>query len=122
MVVGMKNYLAVRSNFLQQENPYLFPGIFPGRGITPGYIYPLFYRVVKDIGTTTFGAPTVHSLRHSFAVNTLNRATNPQNALPVLAAYMGHRKYAYTAVYLKMLDADQRNNLVDFSRIHGQEL
>jgi len=131
MAVNMKNYLAVRNNFLQEENPYLFPGIFPGRGITPGYIYPLFYQVVKDIGiirkkhiigTTTFGAPTVHSLRHSFAVNTLKQTDNPQNALPVLAAYMGHRKYTYTALYLKMLDADQRNNLVDFSHPNGDVL
>jgi site-specific recombinase XerD len=123
MAVELTNYLAVRNRFLQEENPYLFPGI-PGRGLTPGYIYPLFYQVVQDIGisrekriigTTTFGAPTVHSLRHSFAVNTLRRARNPRNALPVLSAYMGHRKYTYTALYLKMLDADQRNNLVDFS-------
>ncbi len=126
MAADMQNYLAVRNCFLREENPYLFPGI-PGKGLTPGYIYPLFYQVVRDIGisrekkiigTTTFGAPTVHSLRHSFAVNTLKQADNPQNALPVLSAYMGHRKYAYTAVYLKMIDADQRNNLVDFSRIH----
>jgi site-specific recombinase XerD len=131
VAVELQNYLTVRSRFMQEENPYLFPGILPGRGITPKYIYPLFYQVVKDIGisrekriigTTTFGAPTVHSLRHSFAVNTLKRTHNPQNALPVLSAYMGHRKYVYTALYLKMLDADQRNNLVDFSHPNGDEL
>ncbi len=130
MAVDLQNYLAVRNRFLQEKNPYLFPGL-PGRGISPGYIYPLFYQVVKDIGisrkrhiigTTTFGAPTVHSLRHSFAVNTLKQTNNPQNALPVLAAYMGHRKYAYTALYLKMLDADQRNNLVNFNHAAGENL
>ncbi len=130
----LDNYLMVRNRFMSHENPYLFPGIFKGRGLTPDYIYPLFYRLVRDIGitrkkriigTTTFGAPTVHSLRHSFAVNTLNRVKqrggNPQNALPVLSAYMGHRKYAYTTLYLKMIDADQRNNLVDFTLSHRQE-
>jgi len=131
LAMELQNYLAVRSSFLEEENPYLFPGIYPGKGISPKYIYPLFYQVVKDIGiirekhiigTTTFGAPTVHSLRHSFAVNTLKQTNNPQNALPVLAAYMGHRKYTYTALYLKMLDADQRNNLVDFIRPNWDEL
>ena len=73
------------------------------------------------IGTTIFSAPVVHSLRHSFAVNTLKQMANPQNGLPVLSAYMGHRKYAYTALYLKMLDAEQRNNLVDFSLSHQEE-
>lgn len=130
VVEELKNYLAVRSRLLEEENPYLFPGVSPGRRLTPRYIYSLFYQVVKDIGisrkrhiigTTIFGAPVVHSLRHSFAVNTLKRASNPQNALPVLSAYMGHRKYAYTALYLKMLDADQRNNLVDFSLSHREE-
>jgi hypothetical protein len=28
---------------------------------------------------------------------------------------MGHRKYRYTALYLKFLDAEQRQGLVDFS-------
>jgi len=126
----LQNYLTVRSRFMEEKNPYLFPGIYPGRGLSPNYIYPLFYQVVKDIGiirerriigTTTFGAPTVHSLRHSFAVNTLKQTPNPQNALPVLSAYMGHRKYTYTALYLKVLDADQRNNLVDFNLFHRDE-
>jgi len=125
----LKNYLAVRSRLLEAENPYLFPGVSPGRGLRRDNIYALFHQVVKDIGitrkrhvigTTIFSAPVVHSLRHSFAVNTLKRTSNPQNALPALSAYMGHRKYAYTALYLKMLDADQRNNLVDFSLRHRE--
>ena len=28
---------------------------------------------------------------------------------------MGHRKYRYTAVYLKVLDAEQRQGLVNFA-------
>ena len=73
----------------------------------------------RIIGNTVFGAPTPHSLRHSFAVNTLqsirDRGENPQSALPILSAYMGHRKYRYTAVYLKFTDADQRRQLLDFN-------
>lgn len=131
----MKNYLVLRHRFAEKGNRYLLPGVLKGRGITSNYIYPIFHQVVRDIGlaqkkqrigTTTFGSPTVHSLRHSFAVNTLNsikqRGGNPQNALPVLSAYMGHRKYAYTSLYLKMIDAGQRNNLVDFTISHREAL
>ena len=91
-------------------------------------VYRLFHQSVKDIGLdqprciiadTTFGSPTAHSLRHSCAINTLKRikalGKSPQDALPVLAAYMGHRKYRYTAVYLKVLDAEQRHGLVNFA-------
>lgn len=78
------------------------------------------------LGTTTFGPPRVHSLRHSFAVTTLNniknRGDDPQKGLPVLAAYMGHRIYTYTAQYLKMLDASQRNNLIDFTLSNQRNL
>ena len=73
----------------------------------------------KVIGSTNFCAPTHHSLRHSFAVNTLKRiklqGKSPQNALPVLATYMGHSEYKYTTKYLKVLDAEHRRQMFDFS-------
>jgi len=73
----------------------------------------------KIIGSTNFCAPTHHSLRHSFAVNTLKRikqqGKSPQNALPVLAVYMGHSEYKYTTKYLKVLDAEHRRQMLDFS-------
>ena len=54
-----------------------------------------------------------------FAVNTLkavrDRGGSTQNALAVLSGYLGHVKYRYTAVYLKVLDAEHRNSLVDFA-------
>ncbi len=66
-----------------------------------------------------FASPTPHSLRHSFAVNTLKcikeRGDCPQHALPVLAAYMGHLSYQHTAKYLKFIDAEQRQGLLDFT-------
>jgi len=73
----------------------------------------------KIIGTTNFSKPSHHSLRHSFAVNTLKRIKQQgkscENALPVLASYMGHSKYKYTIYYLKVLDAEHRRQLLDFS-------
>ena len=121
------NYLALRSGCVDMENPYLLAGTKSAQ-ITRNYICPSFDQAVKDIGLagekriiagTTFGKPTPHSLRHSFAINTLKnikkRGADPQKALPVLATYMGHQKYQYTALYLKMLDAGQRKSLVDFA-------
>ena len=72
----------------------------------------------RVIGRTNFSAPTIHSLRHSWAVNTLlkikARNGSPQHALPVLAAYLGHTEYWYTVKYLKMVNAGQRQGLLDF--------
>lgn len=130
----LNNYLAVRKAFLNDDNPFLFPGKGT-KGISDNRIYPVFHQAVEDVGinepgrvidNTHFGAPTPHSLRHSFAVNTLKRTKergkSPQQALPVLSAYMGHRKYRYTAIYLKVLDAKHRNHLVDFSISKQKEL
>lgn len=129
----MSNYLSVR-NALMGKSPYLFPGT-NGNRLSGNSIYPVFHQAIKDIGidqprriiaNTTFGAPTVHSLRHSFAINTLKRISDqkksPQNALPILAAYMGHTKYRYTAVYLKVLDAEHRQGLVDFAISRQEEI
>jgi integrase/recombinase XerD len=96
--------------------------------LTRGYVHRRFKKAVKDIkldqprkviGTTNFLPPTPHSLRHSFAVNTLKRikkeGKSPQNALPVLAVYMGHCEYKDTTIYLRVLDAEHRRQMLDFS-------
>jgi len=128
VIVEIENYLSVRKTFIcNDQNPYLLAGQ-KHKAISAKQIYPVFHQAVKDIGldqprriiaNTTFGSPTPHSLRHSFAINTLKRIKaldkSPRDALPVLAAYMGHRKYRYTAVYLKVLDAEQRQGLIDFA-------
>ncbi len=82
--------------------------------------------VTRIIDNMRFGAPTPHSLRHSFAINTLKRikdkGKSPQQALPILSVYMGHSKYRYTAVYLKLTDAEHRRHLVDFTISRQAEL
>jgi len=131
----INNYLSVRNALMgKDQNPYLFPGT-NGKQVSANSIYPVFHQAIEDIGidqprriiaNTTFGAPIVHSLRHSFAINTLKRirdhGKSPQNALPILAAYMGHTKYRYTAVYLKVLDAGHRQGLVDFAISRQEEI
>lgn len=130
----LDNYLNVRTVWLGDDNPYLFPGK-NGRALNEKNIYRLFDQSVKAIGidakgsiiaNTSFGRPTPHSLRHAFAINTLKavkeRGGSAQNALPVLSAYLGHSKYRYTAVYLKVLDAEHRKTLVDFAIARQEEL
>lgn len=124
----IENYLAARKCMCPNDrNPYLLAG----KGTKPIRDYRIryvFHKAVKDIGlnqprkiigNVNFSQPTPHSLRHSFAVNTLlnskERGQSPQNALPVLAAYMGHAEYKYTSVYLRVMDAMSRKSLVDFS-------
>ena len=127
-IADMDNYLSVRNTLLKNDqNPYLLPGKKDGK-LSENPVYAAFHRAVDDIGidsprrivaNVVFGAPTPHSLRHAFAINTLKqireRGQSAQRALAVLSAFMGHRKYRYTAVYLKFLDAQQRKGLVDFS-------
>ena len=123
----LDNYLAVRDAFMgEDQNPYLLVGNRQKKLNDPRLRF-VFHRAVRDIGLThprqiigrmIFASPTPHSLRHSFAVNTLKRIKQrgdcPQHALPVLAAYMGHQIYQYTAKYLKFIDAEQRQGLFDF--------
>lgn len=126
--VELENYLAVRKSILGRcRNLFLLASTQEKR-INDYRVRLVFHQAVKNIGldqsrqvigNTNFSAPTVHSLRHSFAVNTLKRVQargrSPHNALPVLATYMGHCEYRYTVKYLKMIDAKKRKQFLDFS-------
>jgi integrase/recombinase XerD len=125
--IELDNYLSVRNAFMtEDQNPYLFVSSRQ-KGLNDSRLRFVFHRAVKDVGIdrprqvighTVFGSPTPHSLRHSFAVNTLKRIKErgdcPQHALPVLAVYIGHVSYQQTATYLKFIDAEQRQGLLDF--------
>ena len=129
VMTEIENYLSVRKSLLpHDQNPYLFAGKGQ-KGLGSRYVRDLFHQRVKDIGLSgtkqtignvTFGYPTPHSLRHAFAINTLkrikDRGESTQHALPVLAAYMGHRKYQYTHAYLKVSDAKHVAGLIAFSK------
>ncbi len=129
VLAELENYLTARRILYgNDQNQHLLAG----RGHAPlkdQDIRFAFHRAVRDIGlyrhkqvigNVTFGAPVPHSLRHSFAINTLNkikaRGESPQHALPVLATYMGHRKYQYTGAYLKVKDAEHRTGLIEFAK------
>ena len=128
VMTEIENYLSVRKAMKPGDtNPYLLMGINQGP-LKGEQIRHVFRQGLKEIGldqkrrivgNVNFSQPTPHSLRHSFAVNTLikikEKGQSPQHALPVLAAYMGHSDYRYTSIYLRVADAKSRQNLVDFS-------
>ena len=122
------NYLSVRQTLKpDDQNPYLLAGKNQ-QSLKDYQLRSVFHQAVRDIGlkqkrkvvgNMNFSQPIPHSLRHSFAINTLRdiieRKESAQEALPVLAAYLGHKKYHYSAVYLKVADAQCRNDLLDFT-------
>ena len=124
----IKKLIDVRRLFFNKENNPLLLVKSNQTKLSKNYTAIKFKEVIKYInldqprkviGTTNFCGPSHHSLRHSFAVNTLKRiklqGKSPQNALPVLATYMGHSEYRYTTKYLKVLDAEHRRQMIDFS-------
>lgn len=124
----INNYLAARAALSQGlSNPFLFIGRRK-RGLYDQRIRLTYHKAVKRIGldrprqvigNTIFGKPTPHSLRHSFAVNTLKaamaRGQEAQNVLPVLATYLGHVEYRHTMKYLKVVDAKSGVRLLNFA-------
>jgi len=132
----LSEYLLLRNTLLpaDNQNPYLLVSD-PAKGLYNQQVRNYFHQAIREIGlaqpkrvigNTNISGPTPHSLRHSFAVNTLRRVKergdSPQSALSVLAVYMGHKKYIYTIYYLKLIDADQHRNLVDFMTIYPSKL
>jgi len=134
VAIEIENYLAVRWCLLANvDNKYLLANSTP-RGLNDNRVRSVFHQAVSDIGleqprqitgNLNISCPTPHSLRHSFAVNTLSgikkRGGCPNNALPVLATYMGHSSYMYTIKYLKVIDAQQRLGLVNFIGAHPDQ-
>lgn len=130
----LENYLSARNVLIgDHQNPFLLAST-KKKGLNDQRVRCVFAQALKDIqihqsrqiiGNINFSAPTVHSLRHSFAVNTLKRVQargrSPQNALPVLAAYMGHSEYKHTVKYLKMIDAKKRKQFLDFALLQKEK-
>ena len=128
VMTQIDNYISVREALMRRDqSPYLLVRANQ-KPLTDFQVRRWFIKAVKDvgldqpkrvIGNVNFSQPTPHSLRHSFAVGTLlrikQRGQSAQNALPVLAAYMGHCEYKYTSVYLRVADALCRKQLVDFT-------
>ena len=77
------------------------------RPVHPGTASQTFHHLVPALGLVVpdgVAAPTLHSLRHSFAVGCLLRwyreGLDPQSRLHQLSTFMGHVDPVSTAVYL----------------------
>ena len=128
VMTEIENYLSVRKSLCtDDQNPYLLAGK-DHKPLSEYHLRAAFHRAVKAIGleqprrvigTMIFNPPTPHSLRHSFAINTLlaikKRRESLRHVLPILANYLGHSEYKHTTIYLRVADALSRKNLVDFA-------
>ena len=131
----IEKYLRVRNSlFSEEKNQHLIVDQ-KQKSLSVNKIYAVFHQAVKDIGINgtkqkigniTFGSPTSHCLRHSFAINTLNRikerGKSIWDALPILALYLGHKKICSTTRYLTALNFQHRQTLLDFVILHQGEL
>jgi len=128
VITEIHNYLCVRRHLKPDDrNPYLLAGK-KDQPLSQYQVRSTFHRAVEDLGlkqqrrmagNMIFSSPVPHSLRHSFAINTLRNIIeqkgSAQDALPVLATYLGHSTYICSSVYLKIADAKSRKNLYDFT-------
>lgn len=136
VALEVDNYLCVKkkSFYTEQKNNNLIVGK-NNKPLSITQIYNTFHQSVKDIGINsskqqikniTFGSPTPHSLRHSFAVNTLNRIRDREETtwdlLPILSIYMGHQNVCSTIKYLTVPNFKFRQNLLDFIILNQEQL
>lgn len=106
----MKLFLEIRPLLFHsnREDPPLFQSCH-GKPMRRGSIGRVFRTMVSDMGLKAnpgHREPSLHSLRHSFAVHRLLRwyreGENVQAKLPLLSAFLGHVDIASTQVYLDM--------------------
>jgi integrase len=107
VVDALKRYLAerARAGLPQDCEAALF---CHERG---GYVYMTASRLLREVIRTAGlkpepgrRGPRVHDLRHAFVVHRMlewyRQGINPENKLPYLATYLGHRDIHSTLVYL----------------------
>lgn len=102
------------------DTSFLFPSM-TGYKTDKSAAYRRFrdYLLMADIPHTTAG-PRVHDIRHTFAVCCLKKwvlsGADLTNALPYLAAYMGHTDFRATQYYLR-LTADLYPDLINRTEV-----
>ncbi len=111
----ISNYLETRKALQDDHSPYLLLTYWKGKWDRKTLDH-YFRKALKELGmykkpeikgNVIFGTPSTHSLRHSFAVNTIKRwqreGLDIDQISHALAAYLGHTDFVYTQVYLKAL-------------------
>jgi len=110
VMVELRAYIKARCRAGASQDPC--SGLFwhdqgRTRRYTPETITWLLVNVIRRAGLTPLQGrtgPRVHDLRHSMVVNRIlewyKAGTNPQDRLPFLATYLGHRDINSTLVYI----------------------
>jgi len=104
---ALRNYLAVRRKMGASESPDA-PLFWHTKGpyhyVTAGALLALVIRragLKRERGRV---GPRIHDIRHAFVVHRMvhwyREGINPENHLPYLATYLGHRNVHSTLVYL----------------------
>jgi len=98
----------IRSVHFTNTDSLFFPGPFR-KAYSIGTFYHIFRHGLYESGIPHSGrgkGPRLHDLRHTFAVHCLERwyrQGDDLNArLPLLSAYLGHKKLSYTQRYLRL--------------------
>ncbi len=80
---------------MARPKDYLFPGMRPGRHITPQNIRRAFHQARRRTGLRKSVHP--HTLRHSFATHLVDAGTD----LEVVQALLGHVSISTTSIYAR---------------------
>ena len=103
----LKGYLD-KSPHIFNDTDWLFPSM-DGQHYKSSTFYWIF-RELLFLSNISHGGrgkgPRVHDLRHTFAVHCFEKlikaGMEPMQILPVLAAYLGHKNYKATCLYLHL--------------------
>jgi site-specific recombinase XerD len=109
----LREYLQIRNTKVDIASPDApFFSFTQHEKIHPGTVSQTFHRLVPRLKLDVplgCSPPTLHCLRHSFAVGTLTRwyrsGINPGTELLKLSTFLGHVDISSTAVYLTMTPA-----------------
>ena len=90
-------------------------------------VYHAFVRLLRRAGVEptddSLRPPSLHSLRHSFAVHRVTdwyrQGADVQRLLPVLSTYLGHARLRHTQVYLSMTPELLQQAALRFERYAG---
>jgi integrase/recombinase XerD len=100
VMLGERLLEVLRAYFkcVHPKGPYLFPGLVPGRPITPGAVQGVLREVVAHCRFSK--RVTAHSLRHGFATHLLEAG----NDIRTIQRLLGHASIQTTARYLKVTE------------------
>jgi site-specific recombinase XerD len=129
----LKEYLALRhenGSPMQITSPLVWNGYGgPGGKAYTGTGFTSNWRalcVALGILTRKGTPPRIHDLRHSFAVNVLQRwyqaGEDVQTKLPLLSTYMGHVSIVSTHYYLSFVEGIRSEASTRFHRSYGKAI